>query len=115
MRTLVLGALQFANLHITCRILHPCCNRHSTTNELGLGVGLGLGLRLVMFRVSVRGTVWERVKICVGLVLELRYGPGLGKLNCLNQDKAVELLGGATRERERETGKKRRGGDTQPW
>ena len=26
---------------------------------------------------------------------------GLGKLNCLNQDKAVELLGGATRERER--------------
>ena len=24
---------------------------------------------------------------------------GLGKLNCLNQDKAVELLGGAERER----------------
>ena len=30
-----------------------------------------------------------------------RLGSGLGKLNCLNQDKAVELLGGATRERER--------------
>ena len=37
---------------------------------------------------------------------------GLGKLNCLNQDKAVELLGGATRERERSWKEEERRGHT---
>ena len=37
---------------------------------------------------------------------------GLGKLNCLNQDKAVELLGGATRERERGRKEEERRGHT---
>ena len=45
-------------------------------------------------------------------VRNLHLGLGLGKLNCLNQDKAVELLGGATRERERGWKEEERRGHT---
>ena len=36
---------------------------------------------------------------CLNQDKAVELGLGLGKLNCLNQDKAVELLGGAERER----------------
>ena len=58
--------------------------------------------------------------VCLDLHLQLgfRYIEhvsscfGLGKLNCLNQDKAVELLGGATREKERGWKEEERRGHT---
>ena len=49
--------------------------------------------------------IYKRVRVRI-------RGLGLGKLNCLNQDKAVELLGGATRERERGWKEEERRGHT---